>query len=99
MLKLSKLATLVAIVLCCTTTSFAQTSDQEPAAMGTFQFISKTKVQERFTADVLLKIEANRKQNKVYLMELSDLTTVRILPHSTINAPGFKPLTELYVKE
>lgn len=65
------------------------------AAAGTYQFQSSNpKVQELFTTDILVRIEANRDQFVEKIIVVGTVTSVRILPYAVINAPGFIPLSD-----
>lgn len=65
------------------------------AAPGTYRLrTSDLKVSELFTDDILYTIEANRDSLVQKIIVIGTVTTVRILPYSMINAPGFIPLPE-----
>ncbi|MFT7613147.1 MAG: hypothetical protein ACI9J3_002117 [Parvicellaceae bacterium] len=77
-------------------TAYAQ-NNVKVAKEGTFQLItSNPKIQEVFTNSILITIEENRKESTVEYYKLSEYTQVKIFPYNVINAPGFKPSTELY---
>lgn len=71
----------------------------EPAKEGTFQLIRTGKHTEYLHTEFLPVIESKRHDTEVIYYLLSDNLTVKILPRSVVNQPGFVPLKELYLDE
>jgi hypothetical protein len=68
------------------------------AQPGTYQFlVSGDNNGQAYTNDVLVAIEKLRDDTKEVRFPLDEQTTVRILPRTVINKPGFVPVPEVVI--
>lgn len=56
------------------------------AAEGSFEVISKDKIQELFTTDVLIEIESRRHATKYIDWDATEYSIIRIFPKSVLNS-------------
>jgi hypothetical protein len=65
----------------------------EARVIGTYEVIKiRNKKQTLFSKQALLEIEKRRDDNKEVYYEVGPGLTIKILPRSVINAPGFIPI-------